>query len=119
MLPCREVRRGNRRPRGAMGFQTAEVTDERIGTRVGEYEIDSLLGVGGMGRVYGATGSDGTRVALKIVKRDIAKDETFVRRFNREAQIARTVRNPHLVPVLDAGEHDGLPYLAEKFIDGT
>jgi serine/threonine-protein kinase len=102
-----------------MSFRTAEATDDRIGTRVGAYDVDSLIGVGGMGKVYGATASDGTRVALKIVKRDFARDETFMRRFNREAQIARTVRNPHLVPVLDAGQHDGLPFIAEKFIDGA
>jgi serine/threonine protein kinase len=103
-----------------MSSQTAGgVADERIGTKVGDYEIESLVGVGGMGKVYGATGSDGTKVALKIVKPDFAKDETFRRRFNREADIARTVRNPHLVPVLDTGVHEGLPYMAQQYIDGS
>jgi serine/threonine protein kinase len=92
--------------------------DDRVGTRIGEYRIDSLIGVGGMGRVYRATAGDGTLVALKLVKRDFARDETFRRRFRREARIAQTVRNPHVVPVRDTGEHDGLPYLVAQFIEG-
>ena len=92
--------------------------DARIGTMVGVYRVDSLLGVGGMGTVYEATAPDGTRVALKVVKEDYARDETFRRRFQREARIAQTVSNPHVVPVLDTGEHDGIPYLAERFVEG-
>ncbi|MGB0094065.1 MAG: serine/threonine-protein kinase [Solirubrobacteraceae bacterium] len=98
---------------------TQTEADERIGSRVGDYRIDSLVGVGGMGKVYLATASDGTRVALKIVKDDFARDETFRRRFKREARIAQTVRNPHVIPVLATGEQDGIPYLAQQFIDGS
>ena len=86
---------------------------------MGGYEIDALVAVGGMGMVYEATAEDGTRVALKIVKDDLAEDETARRRFRLEAEIAWTVRNPHLVPILDAGEHAGLPFMAERFIDGS
>ncbi|MFL5828727.1 MAG: serine/threonine-protein kinase [Solirubrobacteraceae bacterium] len=93
--------------------------DHRVGTRFGEYQITALIGVGGMGKVYRATGSDGTPVALKIVKDDLARDETFRRRFRREARIAQTVHNPHVVPVHDTGEFDELPYLAAQFIEGT
>ncbi len=93
--------------------------DDRVGTRFGAYKIESLIGVGGMGKVYKAAAGDGTSVALKIVKRDFARDETFRRRFRREARIAQTVRNPHVVPVRDTGEHEGLPYLTAQFIEGT
>jgi serine/threonine protein kinase len=93
--------------------------DHRVGTRFGEYQISALIGVGGMGKVYRATGSDGTPVALKIVKDDLARDETFRRRFRREARIAQTVQNPHVVPVRDTGEVDELPYLAAQFIEGA
>jgi serine/threonine protein kinase len=99
--------------------QAPLASDDRVGTRFGDYEIESLIGVGGMGRVYRATVADGPPVALKIVKRDLARDETFRRRFKREARIAQTVRNPHVVPVRDTGEQDGLPYLAAQFIEGT
>jgi serine/threonine-protein kinase len=85
----------------------------------GEYRIDSLIGVGGMGKVYRARAADGTAVALKVVKTDLARDETFRRRFRREARIAQTIRNPHVVPVRDTGVLDGLPYLAAQFIDGV
>jgi serine/threonine protein kinase len=93
--------------------------DDRVGTRFGTYRIDLLIGVGGMGKVYRATASDATPVALKLVKDDLARDETFRRRFQREARIAQTVHNPHLVSVRDTGEHDGTPYLAADFIDGV
>jgi serine/threonine protein kinase len=93
--------------------------DDLVGTQIGEYRIESLVGVGGMGRVYRGIAGDGSLVALKLVKRDFARDETFRRRFRREARIAQTVRNPHVVPVRDTGEHDGLPYLVAQFIEGT
>ena len=92
--------------------------DSRVGTSMGPYRIDGLIGVGGMGQVYSATGPDGVRVALKVVKEDLARDQTFRKRFAREAHIAMTVRNPHVVPVLDTGEHEGLPYMVARFIDG-
>jgi serine/threonine-protein kinase len=95
------------------------VPDDRVGTMFGEYHIDSLIGVGGMGKVYRATIGDDVHVALKVVKEDLARDETFKRRFRREARIAQSVRNPHVVPVRDTGEQDGLPYLAAQFIDGV
>jgi serine/threonine protein kinase len=92
--------------------------NSRIGTDVGHYRVESLLGIGGMGMVYEATATDGTRVALKVVKEVYAQDETFRRRFSREARIAQTVTNPHVVAVLDTGEHGGIPYLAERFVEG-
>jgi len=94
------------------------VSDPRIGSQIGEYSVDDLLGEGGMGKVYTATGPDGGRVALKLVKDDYARDETFRRRFYREARIAQTVKHPNVVPVLETGEVDGLPYMAQRFIDG-
>jgi serine/threonine-protein kinase len=93
-------------------------SDPRIGSRIGDYHVDHLLGQGGMGKVYRATGPDGTAVALKLVKEDYARDETFRRRFIREARIAQTVQHPNVVPVLATGEHEGLPYMAQRFIDG-
>jgi serine/threonine-protein kinase len=92
--------------------------DRWIGTRIGEYQVKGLLGVGGMGKVYRATGPDGTRVALKLVRREFARNPTFRRRFSREARIAQTVKHPNVVPVLSTGEHDELPYMAQRFIEG-
>jgi serine/threonine-protein kinase len=92
--------------------------DPLVGTNFGDYAVDGLLGMGGMGKVYRATAADGTSVALKLVKEDYARDETFRRRFYREARIAQMVKHPNVVPVLDTGEHAGLPYMAQRFIKG-
>jgi serine/threonine protein kinase len=94
------------------------MSQDRVGTHFGEYLIDSFVGGGAMGKVYKATAGDGAPVALKVVKEDLARDETFRRRFAREARIAQTVRNPHVVSLRDTGEYDGLPYLATQFIEG-
>jgi serine/threonine protein kinase len=101
----------------AVSIQTT-TSDARIGTYVDGYAIEDRIGVGGMGNVYRATAADGSQVAVKIVKPDYAADETFRRRFAREAQIARSVSNPHLVQVLDIGDVEGLPYMVEQFVDG-
>jgi serine/threonine-protein kinase len=101
-----------------MSIQHGSSADVRVGGRVGAYDILSVLGVGGMGEVYEAKCPDGTRVALKVVKEDYARDETFRRRFTREARIASTVEHPHVVPVLDTGEHEGRLYMAQKFVEG-
>jgi serine/threonine protein kinase len=88
----------------------------RVGQRFGPYRIESVLGAGGMGSVYGAVGPEGERVALKLIKPELAGDHIFRRRFDREARIAQQVRHPHVVPVLDAGEYEGIPYLAQRFV---
>jgi serine/threonine-protein kinase len=88
------------------------------GDHVGPYRIESMLGEGGMGRVYRATGPDGEVIALKVVKAELAKDEVFRRRFEREAGTAARVSHSNVVPVVDTGEHDGIPYMAQKFITG-
>jgi serine/threonine protein kinase len=101
------------------GAQSQDLAGElRPGESVGRYRIEALLGAGGMGRVYEAIGPGDERVALKIVKPDIARDAVFRRRFDREASIAERVKHSHVVPVLDRGEHDGLPYLVQSFIRG-
>ncbi len=87
-------------------------------THIGDYAIDRLLGEGGMGRVYQAAAPDGTRVALKLVKSDMARDETLRRRFQQEARIAQTVKHPNVVPLIATGEYEGLPYMVQRFIDG-
>ena len=88
------------------------------GQEFGPYTVESTLGVGGMGRVFKATGPDGT-VALKLVKEDIARDATFRKRFEREASIAQRVVHEHLVPVLDTGEVQGIPWTSPVSSTGT
>jgi serine/threonine protein kinase len=95
--------------------QAAEL---RPGDTVGPYRIESRLGEGGMGLVYRAVGSDGQHVALKLVRGKLATDRVFRKRFDREAGAARRVKHPHVVPVLDTGEHGGIPWMAQQFISG-
>jgi serine/threonine-protein kinase len=91
-----------------------------VGEDFGQYRIESVLGVGGMGHVYCAIAPSGERVALKVVKQDLAADATFRRRFDREARIAQQITHEHLVPVLDAGDHGGVPFLVQRFVgNGT
>jgi serine/threonine protein kinase len=92
--------------------------DPLIGTTVGAYAIESLLGVGGMGRVYRALDREGEPVALKLIREDLASDAVFRERFDREARAARRITNAHVVPVLQTGEHEGVPYLSQRFIGG-
>src|SRR5262245_15898100 len=77
-----------------------------------------MIAQGGMGRVYRATGPFGEEVALKLLKADLARDEVVRRRFDREARIAQRIVHGHVVPVLDVGEHEGTPYLAQAFVRG-
>jgi serine/threonine-protein kinase len=88
------------------------------GAMVGPYRIEEMLGEGGMGVVYRATAPDGKTVALKLVKGEIAKDDVFRRRFDREARTAARVGHPNVVPVIDTGEHEGIPWMAQQFITG-
>ena len=87
------------------------------GDTVGPYTIEARLGEGGMGLVYKAMGPDGQRVALKLVRGKLAADRVFRKRFDREAATARRVSHPHVVPVLDTGEYEGIPYMAQRFIE--
>jgi serine/threonine protein kinase len=92
--------------------------EARLGTNVGPYRLESVLGSGGMSTVYGTRDPDGRRLALKLIKEDFAMDEILRRRVTREIRIAQTIVNPHVLPVLDTGEHNGLPYLVTPFIEG-
>lgn len=90
----------------------------QAGQRFGDYQVTGLLGEGGVGFVYRAVDTTGRDVALKVVKPELADDVTFRRRFSREARIARGIEHDHVVPVLDTGEHDGMPFMVQKLIGG-
>src|SRR3954469_2953308 len=95
-----------------------QVADLQPGDTVGPYKIECRLGEGGMGLVYKAAGPDGQSVALKLVRGKLAADHVFRKRFDREAGAARRVSHRHVVPVLDTGEHEGIPWMAQQFIAG-
>jgi serine/threonine-protein kinase len=90
-----------------------------IGERFGGYSIESLLGRGGMGSVYLATHERLQRkVALKVIAPELAEDEDFRSRFLRESQLAASLDHPHVIPIYDADEVDGVLYLAMRYVDG-
>jgi serine/threonine protein kinase len=89
------------------------------GEAFGPYRIESVLGRGGMGAVYLATQERlGRKVALKLIAPELAHAEDFRARFLRESQLAASLDHPNVIPIYDAGEVDGVLYLAMRYVDG-
>jgi YVTN family beta-propeller protein len=96
------------------------VVDSRIGTTLAGYRIEGVLGRGGMSVVYLADDLRLKRkVALKLLAPELAEDERFRERFLRESQLAASLDHPNVVPIYDAGDVDGLLYIAMRHVDGT
>ena len=90
-----------------------------VGETFGGYAIESLLGRGGMGAVYLATHARLARkVALKVIAPELAHDEGFRARFLRESQLAASLDHPNLIPIYDAGEVNGILFLAMRYVGG-
>jgi ABC-type branched-subunit amino acid transport system substrate-binding protein/streptogramin lyase len=90
------------------------------GTSFANYRIESLLGRGGMGVVYLARDLSLDRpVALKLIAPELAQDTQFRTRFLREPRLAASLDHPNVVPIYEAGEHDGQLYLAMRYVEGT
>jgi serine/threonine-protein kinase len=82
--------------------------------------IERLLGTGGMGEVYLARHPRLPRHdAVKVLTRNSTADGEFQARFIREAELAATLRHPHIVGVLDRGEYDGRLWISMDYVDGT
>ncbi len=89
------------------------------GTTLAGYRIDRELGHGGMGVVYAAEHvALGRSVAVKVVAPDLAADASFRERFLREAQLAAALEHPAIIPIYDAGEANGVLYLAMRRVEG-
>jgi serine/threonine-protein kinase len=89
------------------------------GTPFGRYRLIELLGRGGMGEVWRAHDTATNRtVAIKLLPPHLAQDDTFVRRFRREAEAAARLNNPHIIPIHDYGEIDGRLYVDMRLIEG-
>jgi tetratricopeptide (TPR) repeat protein/tRNA A-37 threonylcarbamoyl transferase component Bud32 len=87
--------------------------------RIGRYHIRELLGQGASGAVYRAYDPRFDReVALKVFRSARLAGADFTERFQREARIAAQLRHPYIVPVHDAGEHDGCPYIDMRLVRG-
>ena len=86
-------------------------------SRIGRYEIQELIGTGGMGVLYRAIDPKiaNRPVAIKVLRVD---DEEMRLRFEREARMIGLLEHPNIVTVYDVGDHDGQPFIAMKFIPG-
>ena len=90
------------------------------GTLVAGYRIEALIGRGGMGTVYRADEAGlGRKVALKVIAPELAQDERFRERFLRESRIAASLDHPHVIPIYQAGEDDGVLFLAMRYVEGS
>jgi serine/threonine-protein kinase len=93
--------------------------DLRPGDRIGSYRIDGIVGEGGAGIVFRAIREpDGGIVALKLLRTTAARDPVFARRFQHETRAARQLRHPNLVPLLDAGDDEGRPFIVSRYMAG-
>jgi serine/threonine protein kinase len=101
----------------------AEMT-ERISLAAGDviagYRLDELAGRGGMGVVFRATHiALERRVAVKLIAPQLAADEMFRQRFQRESRVAASIDHPHVIPIFDAGDENGQLYVAMRYVEGT
>jgi Protein kinase domain len=95
-------------------------TQVDIGSEFLGYQIEELVGRGGMGVVYRAYDLRLKRtVALKLVAPELAVDERFRERFARETELTMSLEHPNVVPIHDAGDYDGRLFLAMRLVEGT
>ena len=89
------------------------------GTRVGPYDIKSLLGAGGMGDVFLAHDSRlGREVAIKVLPAEVAGDADRLRRFETEARAASQLNHPNILTVYDIGAENGQPFVVAERLEG-
>ena len=89
------------------------------GRELGDYRIIRRLGRGGMADVYLSTQKSLNRnIALKILKPELAKDESYVKRFLREAQAAAGLRQTNIVQIHEVGERDGFHFISQEYVQG-
>lgn len=99
--------------------QARNPNDDLIGRTIGQFTIKQEIGRGGMATVYSATQSSiGRTVAIKVLPRHFLHDPGFLERFKREVDVISKLEHPHILPIYDYGEDDGVPYIAMRFLGG-
>src|SRR6516164_1257240 len=89
------------------------------GSKLGPYEIVSLLGAGGMGEVYRARDTRLRReVAIKVLPPLVSSDPQHLWRFEQEAMAAAALNHPNILAVFQLGAHEGAPYLVSELLEG-
>src|SRR5215468_2314917 len=89
------------------------------GTRIDDYEVETLIGSGGMGEVYRARDIRLKRaVAIKVLPQFVSNDPDRLRRFEQEAQAAAALNHPNIVAVFQLGTYQGTPYMVLELLEG-
>lgn len=95
-------------------------SNDLTGRRIGDLQILRRLGRGGMADVYVANQLTlGRRVALKVLRRDLAGDANYVERFRREARAAAKLTHPNIVQIYEVGCIDTMHYISQEYVDGA
>jgi hypothetical protein len=90
------------------------------GSEFAGHRIEGVAGRGGMGVVYRAVHVALNRtVAVKVLTAELARERDFRDRFRSESKLAAAIDHPNVVPIFDAGEEDGLPFVTMRYVDGT
>src|SRR6266581_3181857 len=89
------------------------------GTKLGPYEIQALLGAGGMGEVYRANDTRlGRTVAIKVLPSHLSSDPDRLHRFEREARAISQLQHPHICTLHDVGLQNGTHFLVMEYLEG-
>jgi serine/threonine protein kinase len=89
------------------------------GTKLGPYEIEKIIGSGGMGEVYRARDTRLERmVAIKVLAPHLAENPEHRQRLEREAKAVSSLSHPHICPLYDVGHENGVDFLVMEFIEG-
>ena len=89
------------------------------GAKLGDYEVQRLIGSGGMGEVYRAHDTRlGREVAIKVLPGFSSQDGERLRRFEQEARAAAALNHPNILAVFQMGTYGGVPYLASELLEG-
>jgi eukaryotic-like serine/threonine-protein kinase len=89
------------------------------GTTLGAYEIQDLLGAGGMGEVYRARDARlGRNVAIKVLPSSVSQDPERLKRFEQEAQAAAALNHPNILAIFQLGTYEGAPYIVSELLEG-
>lgn len=100
------------------GLPTGRPSD-LVGRQIAGYRLENEIGRGGMAVVYRAKDLRLDRtVALKLLAPELARNDTFRQRFTHESRVAAAIDHPHIVPVFEAGETEGILYIAMRYVAG-
>ena len=98
---------------------TDSLHDRVVAATAHQYEIDGEIGRGGMSVVYRARDRRlGRPVAIKVLPPELAYDPAIRTRFTREAQTSALLAHPHIVPIYDVGEREGIAYFVMSLVTG-